>query len=816
INDEGFIKWSLSIELTKFGTVWHYGDIDNQNLKGTTRTLDRADGKIPLEDGLISRAGWSIIDDSTSLVFNDDGWLEERAEDSINYKDLYFFGFGNDYEQCLKDYCKLAGPVPLLPRWALGNWWSRYWHYTQEELTDLMNEFEEKEIPLSVCIIDMDWHIVKIEEYLKKHSNEDWSDVEFHSGWTGFTWNKDLFPDYKGFLKFLHQKGLNSALNLHPALGIFPHEEQYKKIAEFMGIDPESRKPVKFDIADPKFAEAYFKFILHPYEEDLVDFWWMDWQQEKTTKIKGLDPLWWLNHLHFYDLGRNSKKRPFIFSRYGGLGNHRYQIGFSGDTFTTWDSLAFLPYFTSTASNVAYSWWSHDLGGHMGGYTDSELYIRWVQFGLFSPIFRLHSTNNPYLERLPWGFDNEVYRISKNVMQLRHAFIPYLYTMSWRNYIKSIPLMRPMYYLHPNEEVAYQTPNQYYFGSELLVSPFISKINEDIGQSRQELWLPRGDWFNFFTGEYYKGGQTYPIYGRLDEIPVFAKAGAIIPLAHISKKDKWNETNNPKEMDIVIFPGSDNIFELYEDDGNSQDYLNGKYVVTEFSQTWEGNTLHFRVKKLNNEENINLIPKERTFTLIFKGIKKPDSIEVQVNGNPINFQSEYDKSNETLYIKNVIIIPINEINILLATNSKSLMSKQDRTFEKCKKMLKLMKTQVGVKRILDSKLLDVIQAITKVNDILSSFITNLPPESTYERRHIEFLKKMIPTIQEAIILESIIINKDTDTLKDNFMDLENIEPQNLRMFFQRIIRRSLNLKELFSLKENQIKAFTEICSFKQA
>ncbi|MFX1538466.1 MAG: TIM-barrel domain-containing protein, partial [Promethearchaeota archaeon] len=529
------------------------------------------------------------------------------------------------------------------------------------------------------------------------------------------------------------------------------------------------------------------------------------------TKIKGLDPLWWLNHLHFYDLGRNSKKRPFIFSRYGGLGNHRYQIGFSGDTYSTWASLAFLPYFTSTASNVAYNWWSHDLGGHMGGQgvVDSELYIRWLQFGLFSPIFRLHSTNNPYLERLPWGFDNEVYRIAKNVMQLRHAFIPYLYTMSWRNYIEGIPLMRPMYYLHSDEEIAYQTPNQYYFGSELLASPFISKIDEDIGQSRQEVWLPRGEWFNFFTGEYYKGSQIYPIYGALDEIPVFAKVGAIIPLTHKSKKDKWNEINNPREMDIVIFPGADNIFELYEDDGNSQDYLNGKYVVTEFSQTWKKNTLHFRVKKIDNAENINLIPKERTFTFIFKGIKKPEKIEVQVNNNPINFQSEYDKSNETLCIKNVIIAPINEINILLTTNSESLISKRDRTLEKCKKMLKLMKTQVEVKRVLDSKLSDIIQTINKVNDILL-LLASISPENSYERKDIEFLKKMIPTIQEAIILESIMINKDTGTLKDNFMRLEKIEPQNLRMFFQRVILRSINLKGLFSLKENQIKAFTEI------
>ncbi|MHA1490254.1 MAG: TIM-barrel domain-containing protein [Promethearchaeota archaeon] len=809
IDNKGFTKLRLFIEIKESGIIWHYGDKDYKNLKGTARTLDMADGKIPLENGLMSRSGWSLIDDSKSLVFNNNGWLIERKEKE---KDMYFFGYGNDYEQCLKDYCKIAGAIPLLPRWSLGNWWSRYWEYTQEELADLMNEFEEREVPLSVCIIDMDWHIVKINEYLKKHSKEDWSNIKFHNGWTGFTWNEDLFPDYKGFLKFLRQKRIKSALNLHPSDGIYPHEKQYERIAQFMGVDPKSKKPIKFDITNPKFCEAYFKFIYHPYEEDGVDFWWMDWQQESTSNIKGLDPLWWLNHLNFYDLGRDRKKRPFIFSRWGGLGNHRYQIGFSGDTFSTWNSLSFLPYFTSTASNVGYTWWSHDLGGHMGGFgLDSELYVRWIQFGLFSPIFRLHCTKNPYNERLPWCFDNEVFKIAKEVMQLRHLLIPYIYTMAWKTHEESIPLIRPMYYLHPKVENAYNALNQYYFGTELMCSPFISKIDDDVGQSRQEVWMPEGVWFNFFTGEYYEGGKIYVIYGKLDEIPVFAKAGAIIPLArHPKIKSKWNDTSNPACLDVIVFPGKNNIFKLYEDDGETQDFLKGKYAITEFNLKQSEKELHIKVNKVLINESFIWMPKERTYNFIFKGIKKPNKIKVQINNKFVEVKSEFDVYEQKLAIIGIKITPKDEIDIFLTKKSSGFVSKRNRTLENCKKLLRYMKINSRLKMYIDSKLSKVIKDSKMFGKIFSSIIKSIDSTDVIApSQEVEILKKTIPTIKIGTILENILPDFKNGTLKDQLFEIDLKDKDKATITFKNMIQHSYIVKLLFSLKESQIKALIE-------
>jgi alpha-glucosidase (family GH31 glycosyl hydrolase) len=520
----------------------------------------------------MSRAGWAVVVDSASLVFDDEGWLAPRT--SPVDVDLYFWGYGHDYLACLRDFFKVAGPTPLIPRWALGNWWSRYWAYSQSELIQLMEDFKSHGVPLSVCMVDIDWHLI--------HTGN------ASSGWTGYTWNSNLFPDPEAFFLRLRELGLEAALNLHPADGVYPHEAQYVTMAQRLGIDPEEGEPVPFDIADRRFVEAYFDLLHHPLEAQGVTFWWVDWQQGETTRQAGLDPLWWLNHLHFYDLGRDGQKRPCILSRWGGLGNHRYPIGFSGDTVVSWRSLAFQPYLTATAANVGYGWWSHDIGGHMKGIEDPELYTRWIQFGVFSPILRVHSTNNPYHERRPWAYDAETFRITRAAMQLRHALVPYLYSAAWQSSAKGKTLILPMYFQHPGEEAAYHCPNQYYFGSELIVAPYVTPLDPDMRLSRQAVWLPEGDWFDFFTGERFEGGRWHVLYGTLEQIPVLARAGGIVPMG---PQGEWGGVANPEELIVHLFAGADNAFELYEDDGETQAYLQGKHCITPLRLAWYGDRL---------------------------------------------------------------------------------------------------------------------------------------------------------------------------------------------------------------------------------
>ena len=202
---------------------------------------------------------------------------------------------------------------------------------------------------------------------------------------------------------------------------------------------------IKFDLTDPKFLDAYFKVVHRPYENDGVDFWWIDWQQGKKSSAKGLDPLWLLNHYHFLDINRDGNN-GIVLSRYAKLGSHRYPLGFSGDCITAWSSLKFQPHMTATASNVGYTWWSHDIGGHQFGNGDDEIYLRWLQWGVFSPINRLHSSRGTFYGKEPWLHRRDVEEYATEIMRFRHRMLPYLYTANVLTAKKGEPLISPMYY----------------------------------------------------------------------------------------------------------------------------------------------------------------------------------------------------------------------------------------------------------------------------------------------------------------------------------------------------------------------------------
>lgn len=626
----GFLSETLKVLVKETDEVWEYGmDTRPGNLLGTCRTLDHTDGGTKLEEGLMSKKGYALVNDTNNFIFTEDAWIEEQYHKAGTYEDLYLFGYSQDYKGCLSDFVKVSGQVSILPRWSLGNWWSRYWEYSQDGLLELMDRFKEENIPLSICIVDMDWHIVDI------NKNGKVALTDTAPGWTGYTWERDLFPEPEVFFKGLRDRGLKTALNLHPADGIQPHEDCYEEMATFMGQDPKEKKRVIFDITDKKFAEAYFDVVHQPHEDMGVDFWWMDWQQGVSTKFSDMDPLFMLNHLHYMDMTKDESKRPFIFSRWGGLGNHRYPIGFSGDTAATWASLAFQPYLTSTAANVGFGWWSHDIGGHHHGVKDQELYTRWVQYGVFSPIMRLHSTKNMFEDRHPWGYTREVLDITRDYMQLRHALIPYLYTMSYENYSTGVPGILPLYYEQPEVEEAYAYGNAYYFGSQLIVSPYVYKAQEGVNLSRQDFWLPEGDYYDFFTGQYYKGDKHYALYGTLDETPVFAKGGSIIPLS----LNEGNSVANPENMLLKVYPGT-GAYNLYEDDGESMDYTKSGGAITEFTQSVDVKGIEINIKDV--KENNHLVPALRHYSLEVYSVSEPKCVQVTLDGQAMDVEWQYE------------------------------------------------------------------------------------------------------------------------------------------------------------------------------
>ena len=587
------------------------------NMKGTTRTLDQTFGAVSLKDGILSQNGVTVMDDSKTLLLQSDGKLVSRKKGS---SDKYVFAYGNDNVGCLDAFYSITGKAPLIPRFALGNWWSRYRAYTQKEYEDLMDEFIRRDIPLTVATVDMDWHWVNVEEKFNYNGEKG---LVWKGGWTGYSWNTDLFPDYKGFLKGLHERNLKVTLNLHPADGVRPFDDMYSQMCEAVGQNENDQMPVKFDLTDNTFINAYFDVLHHPYENLGVDFWWIDWQQGTKSKSAGLDPLWLLNHYHYLDSGRDGK-RPLILSRYAGLGSHRYPLGFSGDTAINWAVLDFQPYFTANAANCGYTWWSHDIGGHHFGAHDDELYIRWLQLGVFSPIIRLHSTSSDLLGKEPWNFSWEAEHLGVEFMRLRHALIPYIYSMNYRSWNSGRALCEPMYYTYPEMSQAYSVKNEYMFGSELIVCPVTTKLDKHTKTAFTEIWLPEGRWTNIFDGRIYKGGQTVTVTSPINTIPVLAREGAVIPKA----LDSGNSWQNPENLSFDIYRGNGE-FKLYEDDGETLGYENGDYSITDIRVTEGGNTLKISV---SGGKQISSIPKKRNYVFKLKDIEKFENAEIYVNG----------------------------------------------------------------------------------------------------------------------------------------------------------------------------------------
>ena len=617
---------------------------NHNNLLGTYRTLDNCNGdthfrpwvegdepyQIQLGKGVCSKTGLAILDDSDSLTLGEDG---EVKNEKANGTDEYVFIYGNDYRGAVRALYMLTGRTPLLPRFALGNWWSRYHAYTAEEYLRVLNLFEDKNVPISVATVDMDWHYsenVDVELGITasgKNSPEYVGNPAVNLGWTGYTWNKNLFPDPQGFLDELHARGMKVTLNLHPSDGFRWWEDAYQNMASAMGMDPATSLQVPFDFSYDRFINSYFDLAHTPHEAMGVDFWWIDWQQpdiewhdarpywqkELEPLKEKYDPLWALNHYHYYD---NATKHtvPMILSRYAGVGSHRYPVGFSGDTEISWRTLAYLPYFTATASNIGYTWWSHDIGGHNFGEKSNELFLRHVQYGVFSPITRLHCANDETMTKEPWAYGSAG-AISEEFLRFRHKLVPYLYNANYLNCVEGTALVEPLYY-EWKEYAAYNYKEEYRFGSELIVAPVTQKAYPD-GYARVRAWIPQGKWTDIFTGDIYEageGGKEVCLLRGFESIPVLAKEGAILPLS----ADNRNTVYNPEKMEIWAFEGT-GVYTLYEDglDMQSTSVLFTEFK-SEYTETNGAGTQSFIIFAHGDK---TVIPQNREMKVCFKSVK---------------------------------------------------------------------------------------------------------------------------------------------------------------------------------------------------
>lgn len=646
---------NLSITMTHDGqeVMWYPGKSDPLNLKGTCRTLDGSDGdnkRAELENGLISRSGWAVIDDSWTTARPDgsrsfalepnndlgyDWWADRKDPDAL---DIYFLGYGSEYKKAISDFTKIAGKIPMPPAYVFGYWYSKYASYSADDYRQIMSDLEKNGIPADVMILDMDWH---------------WNgDANSHSagigGWTGWSWNTNLIPQPKKLLEEIHSKNFKIALNLHPADGIDSHESPayYNAMKAELNGKYDNNGNIAWNLDFPDFTKSFFSNIIRDHESEGVDFWWLDWQQHLTSHYtQGLGQTFWCNHVFYNDMAKNRPThRPVIFHRWGGLGSHRYQIGFSGDALINFPTLAFQPYFTATASNVGYAYWGHDLGGHAftneKTVNDPELVLRWIQFGVFTPIFRTHATKDDRIERRIWKFAN--FPDMLKAVKLRYALFPYLYTMARETYDTGIGMCRPLYYEYPDREEAYKYEGEYFFGNDILVAP-ITEPSHDGKTASKEIWFPEGKWWSVSTNEIIEGPCVRALDFEVNQIPYFFKAGSMIPF---NPSSVMNVTDHPSSLILNVVAGDNGQGSLYEDGGDNSDYAT-KYATTTFSHSVKGNRETYSIAPREGCAD-GLVPK-RAWTLNILNAATPE--RVTVNGVTADKADwSYDSGNRTLKV----------------------------------------------------------------------------------------------------------------------------------------------------------------------
>ena len=605
----------LRIDLNNTDKYWYFGHPEVRNFKGSAYSLDGADGKARYGKGLYSTDGFVSLDDSKTLIFNEDGSLGKRNDKRI---DTYVFMYRRDFGACLRDYFKLTGHPPLIPRYALGVWWNRNTTYDTKDIEKLVYKFNKNRIPLSIIMLGDKWH----RQNPKMKS--------------GLSFDETLFKKPKRMADFLHNKDIRLAVKVNPMEGIHPKEDYYIPFKNASGLDGDGVLP--FNVFNKNVLSAYFDYLIHPLMNYGVDFFWIDYENANDlTNLRAL------THYHFDDFKQITNRRGITLARNALIAAHRYPIHYTGETIVSWKNLELMPQFNSTASNIGLSWISNDIGGFTDGIEDGELFSRFIQFGCFSPILRLSADEGRYYKREPWKWDITTQSVASQYMRLRHSLIPYLYSEAYRYSRTGLPLVQPLYYRYPEiyDEPLYRT--EYYFGTSLFVAPITTKRDRLMERTIQKIFLPEGTWYDFTTGKRYTGGRRYTTFYKQEDYPVFAKSGTIIPLAILDEKN-INDTTPPKNMEIQVFPGQSNTYELYEDDGISSLHEQGFYIVTNIDYTYQQNNFTIIIRPVAGKSGI--IPPHRAYRIRFRNTREPDEVKVHVGNEKVKGFDTYVDDND--------------------------------------------------------------------------------------------------------------------------------------------------------------------------
>lgn len=582
--------------------VWRYGQVDDQNLKGSTTDLlkfPETDCSISLTDGVLSRNGYYVYEDYSQVYWSDDrDWAV--LDDSSGYKTIFFIGYGKDFRRGLKEFSKIFGKAPIPPRWVFGYWYSKWARFYQDDYVALVERFRNMKVPIDGIVVDTSWH--KIHPYFE---------MSWRSGWRGYDWEPRYFSEPDRFIAQMKERGIKLTLSDHAgfwgkAEPIVHIDSHFDTLIEATGATPEEEtveykgnhvnlKTWTADWQDKEQMDIYSEILLKEKLRDGIDVWWIDGVVAPVfprDAIRNNDELLDFYRQHALDLNKSKsfnahlwanfvyhraakqldgEKRSLVLTRWGGIGSHRYPLWFSGDTYSDWETLEYEVYFTYTAGNVLTNYWSHDISGHFaqgGNIKLHKIFTRWIQFGAFSPIMRTHGCLGTIRE--PWEIDNDTVDTFTKYVRLRYRLVPFWYTLSYESYQEAVPMVRGMYLEFPEDDNAYAYKYQYMIGPSILVAP----VTKD--SDKKDIYFPEGEWISIETDETVRGKLTKSYDVPLSIIPFYIKKGSILPIAqemnYIGEKDE-------SILQFEVFPDKKQaVFTYYEDDGIYEGYTRGEFI----------------------------------------------------------------------------------------------------------------------------------------------------------------------------------------------------------------------------------------------
>ncbi|WP_282081454.1 TIM-barrel domain-containing protein [Aquimarina algiphila] len=593
---------------------------------------------------VLSSKIYAVHFDNAPIGFLD---IDSEKDNTLGYETIdgrktYQVIAGDDWKDLMYEYTELTGKQPLPPRWAFGNFASRFGYHSERETRETVEKFAKDSIPLDAVILDIYWF---------------GKDIKGHMGNLEFL--KDSFPNPKQMINDFAINGVKTVLITEPF--VLTSSKKWDEAASkgVLGTDIEG-KPFTYDfyfgntgiidIYNPKGKEWFWNI----YKEHVKDFgvagWWGDLGEpevhpsdlqhavgsaDEVHNIYGHDWARMIQEGYHKDF---TDQRPFILMRAGYSGSQRFgMIPWSGDVNRTWGGLQPQTEIALQMGMQGMGYMHSDLGGFAGGETfDAELYTRWLQYGVFQPIFRPHAQEHIAPE--PVFHDKKTKALAKKSIELRYSLLPYNYTIAFNNNQTGMPLMRPLFFEHSNDKELLELSFTYLWGDDFLVSPVIQP-----GIASMDVPFPKGiNWYDFFTGEKFEGGGYKTVNVEKDHIPVFVKGGAFIPMiAPVLTTDKYST------KDLVLHFYYDNMVKksfgtLYDDDGKTpMAFENGKYEILKFDSKTSSGELSIY---LSAKKGINYTSSDRNISLVIHNInEKPKS--VKIDDRSISFDwSEEDKT----------------------------------------------------------------------------------------------------------------------------------------------------------------------------